>query len=157
MKKHSLSIDLTVPAPLAEVFDFFADAGNLDELTPPWLSFSILTPLPIEMRRGVLLDYRIRLHGVPIPWQTEITAWEPPHRFVDEQRRGPYRLWRHEHRFESCPGGTRMRDLVEYAVPGWIFEPLIHHGFVRRDVTRIFEYRTERLKRRFGASVPVSR
>jgi hypothetical protein len=137
-----------VPRPLDEVFAFFSDAGNLQVITPAWLSFEILTPRPIAMRVGAIIDYRLRIHGFPVKWKTEITAWEPPHRFVDEQRRGPYRLWVHEHRFAERDGGTQMLDRVHYAVPGgkWI-----ERLFVKRDVERIFAYREARLRELFGA------
>jgi ligand-binding SRPBCC domain-containing protein len=128
--------------PLEEVFAFFADAGNLQALTPDWLDFSVVTPAPILMRGGTLIDYRLRLRGFPIRWQSEITAWEPPRRFVDEQRRGPYRLWIHEHCFEARDGGTLVSDFVRYAAPGgWLVEWL----FVRQDLERIFQFRRERL------------
>ena len=126
-----------VPHPLDETFAFFADAGNLERLTPPWLNFRILTPRPIAMHEGAIIDYRIVLYGVPIPWRTRIDVWEPGTRFVDRQLSGPYLWWHHEHRFESTPAGTRIIDHVEY-VPRvrWISGPL-----VRRDVERIFAYR----------------
>lgn len=135
------------PRPLDEVFPFFADAGNLADITPPWLNFRILTPLPIDMRAGALIDYRIRLWGVPVRWRTEITDWEPPLRFVDRQIRGPYRTWIHEHRFSERDGGTAMVDEVRYAAPfGALSEPL----FVRPQVERIFEYRARVMRERFG-------
>jgi ligand-binding SRPBCC domain-containing protein len=138
---------LFVPRPLQVVFAFFADAGNLEAITPPWLRFEILTPRPIAMRQGSRVDYRLRLHGVPLHWQSEITAWEPPYRFVDEQRRGPYRTWVHEHTFAERDGGTDVRDVVRYAVPGgWLADWL----FVRRDVRRIFEYRARQLRARLA-------
>ena len=127
-----------VPRPLAEVFRFFSDAGNLQAITPPWLGFEILTPMPLEMRAGTLLDYRIRLHGIPLKWRTRITAWEPPGRFVDEQLRGPYRLWVHEHTFREVPGGTEVGDRVRYAVPGG---RLANRLFVAPDLEKVFAYR----------------
>jgi ligand-binding SRPBCC domain-containing protein len=139
--------EIWLPRPREEVFDFFADAGNLQTLTPDWLDFSVLTPAPIPMRAGAVIDYRLKLHGISIRWQSEITAWEPPRRFVDEQRRGPYRLWIHEHCFETREGGTRVIDRVRYAVPGG---RLIDWLFVRRDVERIFQFRREKLLARFG-------
>ena len=142
MKPVLLRSELWVPRPQAGVFCFFADAQNLQAITPPWLDFTILTPHPIELRVGARIDYRLRLHGIPIRWQTEITAWDPPHRFVDEQRRGPYRLWVHEHRFETQANGTLMRDEVRYRVMGGF---LIDRLFVRRDVERIFAFRREKL------------
>ena len=138
----TLCAEQWVPRPVSEVFSFFADAGNLDALTPPWLRFEILTPRPIEMRVGALIDYRIRLHGLSLRWQSEITAWQPPHRFVDEQRRGPYRVWIHEHSFTQQDGGTLVGDHVRYAVLGGA---LVERLFVRRDVARIFAYRQQKL------------
>ena len=131
-----------LPSRLDEVFPFFADPGNLEILTPPWLHFQIVTPRPIEMRPGALIDYRLRIHHIPIRWQSEITMWEPPHRFVDEQRRGPYRLWHHEHTFEPRDGGTLCRDEVRYSAP---FDFLIHRWLVRPDIGRIFAFRRKQL------------
>ncbi|MXX68828.1 MAG: SRPBCC family protein [Gemmatimonadales bacterium] len=127
-----------VPSPLERTFSFFADAHNLERITPPFVKFRIVTPPPIEMRVGTLIDYRLRLHGIPLRWRSEITHWDPPRRFIDEQRRGPYRKWIHEHRFEAEDGGTRVEDHVTYAVPGGA---LIDRWFVRPDLKRIFEYR----------------
>lgn len=149
MKIYELRNRVRLPHPRPEVFAFFADAGNLEALTPPWLHFRILTPLPLDMRAGALLDYRIRVHGLPIRWRTEITAWDPPHRFVDKQTRGPYRLWIHEHTFEEDgPGATLVGDHVRYAVP---FGALVNRLLVARDVRAIFRYREEKLREVFGA------
>lgn len=150
MVPTQLRSELWLPRPLSEVFPFFADARNLQRITPPWLSFEVLTPAPIEMRPGTRIDYRLRVHGVPLRWQSEITAWEPPYRFVDEQRRGPYRLWHHEHTFREQNGGTLCGDVVQYASRGGPLRPLIEALFVRRDVDRIFRYRREVLEREFG-------
>ncbi len=146
MTLHTLSTELLLPRPRDVVFPFFANARNLETITPPWVQFQILTPGAIEMRPGALIDYRIRIHGIPVRWRTEITVWEPPYRFVDVQRRGPYRRWVHTHSFEEHPDGTRCLDHVEYAVWGGA---LIHRLFVQRDVQRIFQYRTEVLNRLF--------
>ena len=143
MRTHEFRCELWLPRPLGEVFSFFADAGNLELLTPPQLNFNILTPRPLEMRVGLLIDYRLGVRGIPLRWQSEITAWEPPHRFVDEERRGPYRLWRHEHLFEERDGGTVAIDRVRYAVPGGA---LINWLLVRHVVARRFAYRTEKLR-----------
>ena len=138
---------LLLPRPLEVVFPFFADAGNLEAITPPWLLFEIVTPRPIAMRVGALIEYRLRLHGVPLRWQSEITVWDPPHRFVDEQRHGPYRKWIHEHLFTECKAGSEITDFVRYDVlGGWWIE----HLFVRHNVRRIFEYRTRKLQHIFG-------
>jgi ligand-binding SRPBCC domain-containing protein len=132
-----------VKAPLDQVFAFFSDAGNLGRLTPPWLKFEILTPRPIEMAAGALIDYRLRWHGIPMRWRTEIEVWEPGVRFVDRQIRGPYRLWRHEHLFEQHRGGTLVEDKIAYAAIGG---RLAHSLVVNRDVETIFNYRREALE-----------
>jgi ligand-binding SRPBCC domain-containing protein len=119
----------------------------LEELTPPWLNFQIKTPPPIAMRVGAMIDYQLRVRGVPLRWRSEITAWEPPHRFVDEQRLGPYRLWRHEHRFIERDGGTVATDHIQYAVR---FDFLVDRWLVRPDVERIFGFRQNKLRERFG-------
>ncbi|MEJ2635099.1 MAG: SRPBCC family protein [Calditrichia bacterium] len=150
MRLYIFESEAILNRPVAEIFDFFSSAGNLEVVTPPWLNFRILTPPPIKMQAGTRIDYRLRLYGIPISWKTEITVWEPPHRFVDTQLKGPYRKWVHEHRFEETGQGTRMTDRVEYAVPGLIFAPLIHKFFVGRDVERIFAYRRVRLDEIFG-------
>lgn len=138
--------DTVVAAPLAETFAFFADAANLERLTPPWLNFRILTPQPIAMGEGTEIDYRIVLYGVPIPWRTRIDVWEPGVRFVDRQLRGPYRWWHHEHRFEAVRGGTRVIDHVEYVPRArWLSE-----WKVQRDVAKIFAYRQEQLPALFA-------
>jgi ligand-binding SRPBCC domain-containing protein len=129
------------------VFAFFADAGNLEAITPPTLGFRIVTPAPIEMRAGTLIEYRLRLHRLPIRWTTVICEWEPPHRFVDEQLRGPYALWQHTHTFE--PDGERatiMRDVVRYAVGFGPLGAVANALFVRRDVEKIFDHRAERVR-----------
>lgn len=147
-----LATELWLPQPRDRVFPFFADARNLEELTPPWLRFEVLTPPPITMRTGLRIDYRLRLHGFPLRWQSEITAWEPPFRFVDEQRRGPYRVWHHEHRFEERDGGTLCIDIVHFRAPGGPLRPWIEKWFVRPDVERIFAYRTRRMRELFSAA-----
>lgn len=152
---RTLSREAVVPVSSEKAFEFFSDALNLNLLTPPWLGFAILTPTPIELKRGAMIDYRIRLHGIPIRWRTLISEWEPPHRFVDVQIRGPYRWWHHTHRFETCAQGTRVIDEVEYAAPfARLSEPLL----VRRDLERIFDYRAKALLRHLrgdGAGVGV--
>jgi ligand-binding SRPBCC domain-containing protein len=138
--------DALVHAPLAEAFAFFANAANLERLTPPWLGFSILSATPVLMRAGLEIQYRIRLYGVPIRWVSVIDVWEPGVRFVDRQVSGPYVWWRHEHRFEPAGDATRVIDKVEYVPRGaWVTG-----RFVRRDVERIFEYRQHALQRIFA-------
>ena len=153
MKIFELKTQLWLPAPRERVFAFFADAGNLEILTPPWLNFEILTPRPIPMHPGALIDYRIRLRGLPLRWRTEIAEWQPPERFVDRQLRGPYRQWVHEHRFVERDGGTDCLDVVRYAVLGGA---LVDRLFVRRDVEKIFAYRREKMQELFGAAGKAS-
>ncbi len=147
MREHTFAADQWLPRPLAALFPFFADVANLGRITPPWLSFSVLTPPPIEMRVGALIDYRLRVHGIPLRWRTRIAVWEPPARFVDEQARGPYRLWVHEHTFAERDGGTLCRDAVRYAAPGG---ELVHRWLVRPDIERIFAHRQQALSELFG-------
>ena len=138
--------DMIVPASLTDTFAFFADAANLQRITPPWLHFSMLTPPPIQMGVGLEIRYRIGLYGLPVPWWSQIDVWEPGVCFVDRQIVGPYRWWRHEHRFEAVAGGTRVVDRVEYGPrAGWLSGSL-----VRRDLNRIFDYRHEALRRIFA-------
>lgn len=148
-RPHVLERTTYLPRPVAEAFAFFADATNLERITPPELRFRIATPLPIEMRRGTRIDYRLALFGVPFGWDTEITAWEPPHRFVDTQLAGPYRRWVHTHAFAAERGGTRMTDRVEYLLPlGWLSLPV--QPLVRRQLRRIFDYRETAIQRLLG-------
>ncbi len=147
MRPYRLHEEVWLPRTPEELFPFFADARNLGRLTPDWMDFEILTPDPIELRAGTLIDYRIRVHGLPLRWRTEIQEWNPPHHFVDTQLRGPYRLWHHTHRFEASKGGTLCIDDVSYYPLGG---PLIHALFVKRDVKRIFEYRAAKMKELFA-------
>jgi ligand-binding SRPBCC domain-containing protein len=149
MRTFRLQSELFLPRPLEEIFAFFADAHNLEKLTPPWLHFRILNPDPVEMKVGTLIDYHLRLHGFPVRWQSKITVWEPPHRFVDSQTRGPYRLWNHEHSFSAAKAGTDIRDSVEYAVMGGI---LVQKLFVAPDLKKIFNYRHAKLREIFAST-----
>jgi ligand-binding SRPBCC domain-containing protein len=148
---HVLEREQLIRRPREEVFRFFADAGNLEALTPDFLRFRILTPRPIPMRAGTLIDYRLSLAGVPFRWRTRIDVWDPPHRFVDVQLSGPYRLWHHTHELREVPGGTLMRDTVRYALPFGPLGSLAHALFVRRAVATIFDHRRRRVEELFGA------
>ncbi len=147
MNVRTFNSEIWLPQPPEEIFPFFADAANLEAITPPWLNFRILTPAPVVMGEGTLIDYKLRVRGLPMRWRTRISAWEPPYRFVDEQLRGPYRQWVHEHTFTPQDGGTLARDAVRYAVA---FDFLVERWLVRPDVERIFHYRLEVLRRRFA-------
>ena len=142
MKLHTLSREQFLDRPPAEVFPFFADARNLEAITPPMLGFRVMGEGPIEMRAGALIQYRLRLRGLPLDWLTRIDEWEPGARFVDSQLAGPYRLWHHEHSFEEREGGTLMRDVVHYALPAWPLGELAR-PIVRRDLEEIFDHRRE--------------
>ena len=149
MATFTLYSEQWLPRRPEEVFDFYADAFNLELLTPPWLKFRVITPAPLAMAAGVEIEYRLRLRGIPMGWRSRITAWEPPHHFVDEQIRGPYRHWTHRHTFTAQDGGTLAQDEVEYAMlGGWLADRLL----VRRDLRRIFAYRQERLAEVFGGA-----
>ncbi|MEM7481595.1 MAG: SRPBCC family protein [Acidobacteriota bacterium] len=144
---YTLETEQWLPRAPEELFPFYADAHNLERLTPPLLRFRVITPKPIEMAAGTLIDYRLRLRGIPVGWRTRILAWEPPHRFIDEQIRGPYQLWHHEHTFAPQGDGTRVIDKVNYRMLcGWIAHPLM----VGRDVREIFRFRAEALWEIFG-------
>ena len=149
MRMFRLQQEQWIQSPIAEVFEFFSNAANLQILTPDWLSFEIVTPMPVELNVGALIDYRLKVRGLPLNWQSEITEWNPPYHFVDEQKRGPYRQWHHTHEFREQDGGTLVVDTIEYAVPGG---HVIHTLFVKRDVERIFKYRQEKLEEIFQSS-----
>ena len=159
MRIYRLEREQWIAAPQARVFAFFADAANLETLTPPWVGFRFLTPLPIAMRPGAHIEYRLVLAGVPVHWRTRITVWEPEGRFVDIQERGPYALWEHTHEFEPCGDGVLMRDAVRYALPFGPLGRLVHAVAVRSALAAIFEYRFARIRALFPrpSSAPVRR
>ena len=148
---YELERSLEVPRPRDEVFGFFARPENLAELTPSGLGFRILTPSPIPMARGTLIDYVISLHGLPMRWRTLISRYDPPHLFVDEQLRGPYDFWHHTHAFEETDAGTLIRDRVRYAMPLGPLGRLAHALAVRRQLRDIFDYRARVIAARFPA------
>ncbi|MGH7965115.1 MAG: SRPBCC family protein [Candidatus Binatia bacterium] len=155
MRVHAYRLERTqvVLRPLDEVFAFFADAGNLELLTPKFLHFCILTPSPIRVAAGTLIEYRLQLFRLSFHWHTRIETFEPGRRFTDVQLTGPYRRWHHLHEFMEVPGGTLVRDIVDYELPlGW-FGRAAHALFVRRMLARIFAYRRTRIEKIFGPSV----
>ena len=144
MPERLLRTSIVLPRPRPEVFAFFARAENLEAITPPLLRFRITSPTPIDLRKGALIRYRLRLHGLGVSWLTRIEEWDPPLGFVDRQLRGPYALWHHTHTFEAAgPGRPRMVDLVRYGHRFGFLGTLAEHLLVRRDLTRIFDYRRD--------------
>lgn len=149
---YRLTSEVRLPAPLDRVFTLFADAFELERLTPPWLKFSVTTPSPIDMHEGTLIDYQLKMHGIPMKWQSRIDCWEPPVKFSDVQVRGPYRFWEHLHTFEQDGDGTVCRDEVQYGFwGGW----LVHELLVKRDLKKIFSYRTKVLREIFATDSPA--
>jgi len=146
MRVHTLVREQELPGTPAEVFPLFADARNLEAITPPLLRFEVVTPGDIEMQVGTLIAYRLRLHGIPVSWLTSIQAWDPPNRFVDQQIKGPYAFWHHTHELiPTATSATLMRDTVHYAIGFWPLGELAHRLLVRRDLKAIFDYRAARV------------
>jgi len=153
MRTHQLVREQWIPRSLERVFPFFEKPENLGLITPPWLNFEILSPAPIRVEAGRLIDYRIRLMGWPMHWRTHIAVYQPPLVFVDEQLNGPYAYWYHLHRFEAEGEGTRLYDQVRYQLPHWLpdfMERQVHERFVSPALTRIFDYRASVFKKLFG-------
>lgn len=145
MAEHILTRKLALDLPMKRVFDFFADAGNLERITPPELNFHITTTQPIAIKRGTLIDYQLKLRGFPVKWQTIIAEWNPPHVFVDEALKSPYKQWIHRHTFTKlAEEKTLSEDEVRYRLP---FEPLGDwaHWFVRRELNYIFDFRQKKV------------
>ena len=153
-KLYELVREQWLAATPERVFAFFAEAANLERMTPPWLGFRIRTPLPVAMGEGARIDYSIRLGPVPVRWRTRIAVWEPGKRFVDVQERGPYARWVHAHEFEAMAGGVLMRDTVSYALPLAALGELAHAALVRGLLARIFDYRFARARELFASERP---
>jgi ligand-binding SRPBCC domain-containing protein len=150
LKIYELRRQVIIPAPVGEVFSFFNAAENLNLITPPWLYFKILTPLPVIMKKNTLINYSIKFLGFRTTWRTEIKVWQPPDRYVDRQIKGPFRVWEHTHLFKEKGEGTQMEDVIRYAVPGFVFSPLIHFLFVRPRLDKIFAFREMSILEYFG-------
>ncbi|HVX60871.1 MAG TPA: SRPBCC family protein [Pirellulales bacterium] len=148
---HRLERTQFVARPREEVFAFFSDARNLEQITPAFLQFRVLNEGATGVHAGMLIDYRLKLFGIPLRWQSQIEAFEPGEQFVDVQLRGPYRTWRHLHEFRDAPGGTQMIDRVDYALPFGPLGSLAHALFVRRTLGKIFDFRREKIEELFGS------
>lgn len=157
MRKYVLECEMIVKRSLDEVFQFFENPGNLARITPGWLSFEVRSAEPITMRKGAEIEYNIKWLGLPMYWKTLITDYEPPLRFVDEQAKGPYALWRHRHTFEAVPKGVKVGDHVEYALPLGVLGQAAHLIMVRRQLEGIFRYRQQKLKEIFGGQTVETR
>jgi ligand-binding SRPBCC domain-containing protein len=151
-KSYRFERSQTVPRPRHEVFAFFSDAANLQKITPPFVGFEMLTKAPLVIGEGTLIDYKIRLYGVPVRWQTRIETFEPGVAFTDIQLKGPYRRWHHRHTFSDVPGGTRMDDVVDYELPFGVLGSIARTLFVARSLEQIFEYRRKVVTEMFGAA-----
>jgi len=142
---HRLITSVTLPLGIDDTFAFFADASNLEKITPPELSFHILTPQPLEITEGTEIDYRLRLYGAPLNWRSRITNWNPPYRFIDQQIQGPYRLWVHLHQFYKQNRSTKIVDEVQYQFPLWPLGELAY-PFVAAQLRRIFRFRKQAIR-----------
>ncbi len=144
MQTHILERSQVVERSLEATFAFFSDAYNLEKITPEFLRFKILTPRPLAMQAGTIIEYSLSLFGVPFHWQTLIEQWEPGVKFVDSQLKGPYALWVHTHSFEALGAErTLMRDRVEYQLPLGFLGEIAHVMFVKATLGKIFDYRAE--------------
>jgi ligand-binding SRPBCC domain-containing protein len=150
MSEHVFESEQRVRGALPEVFEFFSRASNLERITPPFLSFALTSEDAEDVHEGMLITYRLKVHGVPLKWVTRIEEFEPGHHFVDRQLKGPYKLWLHRHEFEADGDFTTVRDHVRYALPFGLLGEAAHPLFVRRDIERIFAYRNEAIERIFS-------
>ena len=150
MSIYTIERQLFVPQPRSKVFEFFSRAENLEKITPPWMHFRILTPPPIEMKKGANIAYSLRVRGIPLRWLTVIEEWNPPHEFVDVQAKGPYKLWHHTHRFTEVEGGTAIADTVRYQLPFGPLGQLVHALQVKGDISQIFDYRASQVPAQIG-------
>jgi hypothetical protein len=152
MKTYLLERKQIIPRSKSETFDFFSDAFNLERITPHFLGFRILTPRPIKMATGTIIEYELAIYGIPVKWRTLIESWLPEDRFVDTQIKGPYRLWRHTHTFEELgPNSTLVTDTVQYGIPFGPIGRLAHWLFVGKTLDKIFNYRASVIAELFGA------
>ncbi|MEC9456602.1 MAG: SRPBCC family protein [Candidatus Neomarinimicrobiota bacterium] len=147
---YKLLTEQFIEQPIDVVFDFFSKPENLEEITPPRLRFKIITPSPIIMEKGSVIDYYIKILGISVHWQTLITTFVPPYRFIDEQIKGPYSLWHHTHTFSEENGGTMIRDEVRYIVPAGFLGQIMNFIWIKKDLDDIFSYRKEVISEKFS-------
>lgn len=145
MKYYKLVKSQFIEKPINEVFSFFEKPENLQEITPPYLNFKIITPSPIKMEVGQVISYKIKLRGIPIKWNSLISSYDPPNSFIDQQIKGPYAIWHHTHRFKEQDGGTLIEDEVKYAIPFSILGRILNYIFIKNDLKKIFLYREEKI------------
>ena len=150
MKIYEINTTQFIAKPLEMVFDFFSKPENLEHITPSYLKFNLQTPSPVIMKIGQIIDYKIKLKGIPLRWRSQITSYDPPYHFVDEQIRGPYALWQHTHTFKEKNGTTLIEDHILYKIPFGIIGSAANSLFVKKDLTRIFQYRKEKINLIFG-------
>jgi ligand-binding SRPBCC domain-containing protein len=150
MKIYKLEREQVINKPIEQVFAFFEKPENLATITPPSMQFNILTPFPLDMKTGSIIDYAIKIFGFRIHWRTIIAGYDPPSGFVDEQLKGPYAFWRHKHQFEKIENGSLIRDKVNYALPFGYLGRLVHMIFVKRQLQHIFNYRSTAIKEIFA-------
>ncbi len=150
MKLYTLDSIQFINKPIEDVFEFFSNPDNLSVITPPKLGFKILTPTPIKMSAGRLIDYKIYLMGFPIHWRALITDFDPPHTFIDQQIKGPYTIWHHTHTFQKVDGGVEIKDRVVYSIPFSILGRILNFLWIRKDLENIFNYRKKVIDELFG-------
>ena len=146
MKLNEINSEQFINIKIQNVFDFFSKPENLQEITPKRLGFNIITPGPIEMEKGTVIDYYIKISYIPIRWRTIITNYNPPYKFVDQQIKGPYSFWHHTHTFSKLNGGTLIKDNIKYLVPFGIIGKIINKIWIKRDLENIFDYRKNKIK-----------
>lgn len=149
MKDYIFEAEMWLPYPVDTVFSFFQEAKNLEAITPDFLQFRILNVSTENIEQDTLIDYRLKLYGIPFKWRTKITDWQPPHQFTDSQLKGPYQKWVHTHRFQEKDGGALMTDRVIYRISGGVFAPFVNKFFVRNNVENIFTYREAKIREIF--------
>ena len=155
MRTYQLTCQMLVSKPLAAVYEVFENPYNLKKITPPWLSFSVSSKDKVVMRQGAEIDYRFRWFVLPMRWRTLITAYNPPHDFVDEQMRGPYLMWRHRHTFEATSEGTLVKDTVDYVLPFGLLGAIAHWIMVEAQLIMIFRFRQKALNELWGGQAKI--